>query len=238
MLLSKMRKSFLRVLSFLIMLTVAGSMSAKAALAGPHFTFSPVSGSYTNGSTFAVGMGVDSGTEKVAGMDVVGSFDATRLELLSVDKAASPAFDFPYDSSTAKIHNDTGKFEISLVSKSSSIYDATTAVGPLLTFNFRAKSNGTATVSLTCQPSSIVESNIINQNSIDTIDCTANQIGSYTISGGSSTNLTPVPTSASTTTTSSSSGSELPKTGNIGSTVGLLVFGSVSVIGAFLLRFL
>lgn len=225
-----MRKVGFFLILFLLFFIVCGK--ANFALAAPHFTFTPTSGSYGVGSNFSVILGVDSAAENMASADIVGTFDATRLEIVSIEKVASPAFAFDYNSSTTPIiHNDTGKFEITLNPSSSSTFDYKPANGPLLTINFRAKTAGTANLALTCQAGSVTDTNIINSSAVDVIDCPSNQSGSYTISPATGGESTTIITPKLTTT-------QLPKTGSVGSTIGLIVFGAVSVMGALFLRFL
>ena len=217
------------------------SASRVQALAAPHFTFTPTSGTYSVGSTFAVTLGVDSDTEKVVAMDVVGTFDKDRLELVSIDKITTPdpAFQFSYDANTAIIHNDTGRFEVTLSPVGSSVFDGIVAKQGLLTLYFRPKASGTAALNLVCQQGAVNDSNILNPSSVDAVVCASNQSGSYTIQpavGGVTT--TPAPTSATTTPVQSGETAELPQTGAVGTTVGLIVFGAVSVLSALFLRLL
>lgn len=225
---------------FILFFVVAGRGSY--ALAVPHFTFTPSTGTYNTNSTFSVTLGIDSGTEQVGGVDLVGIFDASKLEITSIDKVSSPAFAFDYNStSTPLIHNDTGKFEITLNPTSSSVYDYKVASGPLLTVNFKAKASGTASVSLVCQSGSVSDTNIINQQAVDVVSCSSNQAGSYSItdSGSSSSVSSSSPTSTPTPTpTTSTTSTQLPKTGGVSQTIGLVVFGVVSVVGALFLRLL
>ena len=105
---------------------------------------------------------------------------------------------------------------------------------------FRAKAVGTAVANFTCQTGSDTDSNILTMQGVDLINCSANQNGSYTITdGGSSSTVNPtaVPTSASSASTQTQS-STLPQTGNVATTIGLLVFGLVGVLSSWALRFL
>lgn len=225
-----------RVLSFLMVVGLMG-VSARGVLAGPHMTLTPTSGTFTNGSTFTVTVGVDSGTEKVIAMDVVMTFDATKLEISSVNKASNSVFDFTFSSSTPIIKNDVGRMEITLV-KDMSALQGVELNGSLLTINFRAKAVGTASVSFVCTAGQVNETNIINQSSVDVIDCGANQSGSYIIqagNGGDTPTATPTPTTGAGAPTATG---VLPQTGTMDSIRGLVVFGLVSVISAFLLRWL
>lgn len=221
---------------FPILLITVFLMSGSAVFAAPHFTFTPSTGSYAVGSNFSVNLGVNSESENVGGADIVGTFDASRLEIVSITKASGEhSFSFEYNSSsTPIINNGAGSFEITLNPTSSSVYDYKPANEALLTINFKAKATGTANVNLTCQQGSVSDTNIINDKAADVVSCSSNQSGSYNITGGGS-NPTSVPTPTKTTTTTTT---QLPRTGGIGSTVGLVVFGAFSVFGALFLTLL
>ena len=207
------------------------------AIAAPRFTLSPTSGSVNVGQNLSVIVGVNSEAEKVIGIDVAGSFDASKLEITSIEKANVPSdgYQFTFSSSSPIIHNDTGKFEITLPSADSSVYTGVVANHELLKINFRAKDTGTATVNFVCAAGSVTESNIINQTGSDVVDCATNQSGSYTI-GGSSSGGGSNPTPTSTYATSAVTSSQLPRTGGVETTIGLMVFGIVTAAGAWLLR--
>lgn len=230
------QKVFRLFLTLLLVGLSALQFGVKAAMAAPHFTFTPTSGSYTNGSSFSVTLGAVSDQEKILGMDILGTFDATKLELVSIQSVASPAFAFDTGSLQPHIYNDTGKFDVMLAPVSSSVYEGKTVSGSLVTLNFKAKSTGTASVTLTCVDGTFPETNLVNAVNADVVSCSANQSGSYTITAGTSSEPTAVPTA--TTTTTSTTTTELPRTGSVGSTVGLAIFGLVSVIGACFLKFL
>lgn len=241
-----MRKVLVKIVFLVVLLMLMSVTGAKGVLAGPHFTLTPASGSFTvGGANFDVVLGVDSGTDKVVAMDAVATFDATKLEVVSIQKSPSAVFGFAFDANTAIIHNDTGRFEVTLSPSSSSVYDGVVVSGPLLVVTFRPKAVGVASVNMTCQVGSVTESNIINQLSADIVDCSANQSGSYTLvagTGGSTSGVTstvtPVPTATTSTTSTTSTTTELPRTGGVGSTVGLVVFGLMSVLGGLMLRWL
>lgn len=226
---------------FWIILSIVFLGSAQAVAAGPSLNWSPASGSYSDGAAFSVVLQINSGTEKVLGVDVVGSFDSERLELASIEAVASKAFEYDTSSMTPLISNSEGTYEVTLAPINMNSYAAKTAVGDLLKFNFRAKATGTAAVRLTCQAGSTVETNIMNDVNVDVVDCASNGSGSYTIGASSSTttttNPTATPTTAVTTTTTTTS-SSLPQTGAVETTVALVMFGVISMLGALFLRVL
>lgn len=216
---------------FCLILVICSLFLVKPVMAaGPLLKFSPSTGNYTNGSTFPVIIAVDSGSEKSQAVDAWVTFDSSKLEVESIETAPNPAFIF---SLGKNIYNSSGKFDISLASTDMSTYNATVISGNLVTVTFKALSTGTANVNFVCASGSTTDSNIFNTSSNDVINCASNISGSYTITDGTSsssstTTSTPTPTTAST----------LPKTGNIGTTIGLIVFAVVGVLSSLALRFL
>lgn len=207
---------------------LAGLAMPVQAIAAPHLTLSPTTQTVANGSQFDVIMGIDSETEKVIGVDIVSTFDASKLEIVSVVKGNVPdnGYNFAFTSSSPIIKNDTGRLEVTLPSSNSSTYEGVTAKHDLLKVTFKAKATGTATVNYSCTAGSVTDSNIINQTGSDIINCAANSSGTYTITD-SGTASTPTPTVKATTTTT------LPDTGVTETTIGLLVFGLSTVAMAF-----
>jgi len=229
----------MKKISCLILVVFSLWMAKPTMAAGPLLKFTPSSGSYTNGSTFTVSLGVDSGTEKSAAVDAWVTFDSAKLEVVSIETASNPAFSFALGKN---IYNDTGKFDVSCASTDMGTYTATILSGDLVSVTFRAKATGTANVNFSCVTGSTVDSNIFNMEAVDVIACASNVGGVYTITAGSdsgttdtSPTSTPVPTSSTSTTTTSE---ELPRTGSMGTTIGLMIFGIVGVLTSFALRFL
>jgi len=213
----------------------------RAVKATGYFSLNPAAGSYEQGTNFSVLVGANSAGEAVVGLDVVGSFDATKLELVSIAKVeSSNVYQFvSYDQSLVKIDNGAGTFAVTLTPSGSSVYMGQAINEDFLRLTFKGKAIGVASVNFTCETGSVVDSNIINQNALDIVDCASNQSGSYTISGGSGTAATTAPTSAAATTTvATTTTTELPETGGIAGTVGMMVFGAVSLMGVLLLRWL
>ena len=227
-----MKKS-LFILSLVLCL---GVFASSAAVAGPMLKLSPSSGSFGNGSTFKVTVGVDSGTAKSMAVDAFLTFDAGKLEVVSVEDPSSPAFTF---SMGKNIYNSDGKLDMSFNPSGDSVLGESVAiVGDLAVVTFKAKGTGTAAVNFTCQAGSTIDTNIFDNQGIDVIDCASNQNGSYTITGGGSEpTSTPVPPQA-TVTPNDGSGAELPQTGSVGTTIGLLIFGIVGLIAGTILKWL
>lgn len=215
-------------------IAIAGAMVLSKpvrAFAAPHFTLTPASGSQTMGQDFSVVMGVDSDTEKVVGIDIKGSFDSAKLEIVSIEKGVIPddGYQFSYTSGQAIIRNDTGVFEVTLTPLNQSVLVGPIAKHELLKITFRPKATGTATLNYTCLPGSVVETNIISQAGVDVVDCNANQSGSYTIAtGAGGDNSAP----AATATPVPSEAAALPQTGAVENTIILMVLGFASVVFA------
>lgn len=194
-------------------------------LAAPHFTLTPPTGNQTIGQNFDVVFGVDSGTEKVVGVDIKATFDSTKLEIVTIQKEVVPAggYVFTYVDNPALIHNDTGMFEVTLPSSNQSTLEGPVVKQGLLKVTFKPKATGVATVNFTCLPNSVVETNIIAQSGLDVVDCAANQSGSYTIANGVGGSPTVMPTT-------------LPQTGGVENTIALMLFGITSIGAALYLK--
>lgn len=236
-----MKKTAL-ILNILSIVGLFATVGVKAVIAAPHLTMDPASGSYSVGETFKVTVKVDSATEITGGVDGVGTYDSAKLELVSTVKASPMVFEaLDSGGSCVIVVVEVGKFTFSCYSNNA--LDDKIANGDLVVFTFKAKAVGTAVASFTCASGSTVDSNIASKSptSSDAIVCGENKGGSYTISGGAGDSpivSTPTPTTTSTTVTTAVDSTELPKTGGVASTVGLIVFGLFSVAGAFFLKFL
>ena len=229
-----MKKTALLLNTFLILFLLTAS-SAKAVMAGPHLSFDPSSGNYSLNGTFNVTVKVDSASEVIGGVDGVGTYDSSRLELISATKASGMVFESTDGGGNCSIDSSTvGKFSFTCYSNDS-LTDKALA-GSLIVLNFKAKATGTAAVAFTCSSGSTTDSNIVKSStSSDVIVCGENINGSYTIGEGGGSTATNTPTSTSTTTTTTTT---LPKTGSVGMTLGLIVFGAISLASAVFLKFL
>jgi len=225
-----MKKTALLLNVFLI-LGLLFATSSRAVLAGPHQSFSPSSGNYKVGQSFSVTVVMTSGGEIIGGADGIGTYDSSKLELVSVEEASSMVFDTTDDGGACSItESESGKFGYSCYSNSNVTSNSNS--GDLVVFNFKAKAVGTALVKFTCTQDSTADTNITKTSPVaDVIVCSENVNGSYVITAGDTDEpeeeTTPAPTS-----------SELPKTGGFGATVGLILFGVVSVASAVFLKFL
>lgn len=234
------RKFVQGLMGFLVILLMAGKARAVEAVA--YFTLEPAVGTYEQGADFSVLLGANSGGEAVVGVDVVGTFDATKLELTSIGKIeGSSVYQFVgYDASLVQIGASAGTFAVTLTPLGSSLYTGQAIDGAFLRLNFRAKAVGVASVNFTCGAGSVLDSNIINQSALDIVECASNQSGSYTITASSGDSGSDDSGSVATTAPSptSTAGEELPQTGGVAGTVGMMVFGIVSVMGVLFLKWL
>ena len=208
------------------------SVGARAVMAAPHLTLSPSNGNYSVDNTFSVTVKVDSAGEVVGGVDGIGTYDSSKLELTSATKASDMVFENTDGGGNCSINTSTsGKFSFTCYSNDSLTDKA--ANGDLVVLNFKAVSVGTAAVSFTCTNGSTTDSNIVKTStSGDVINCTENVNGSYVIGesdGGSE---------EEDTTTLPKTPKTLTQAGSVGATVGLIAFGIVSVLSAVFLKFL
>jgi hypothetical protein len=226
-----MKKSVRILLLFVFLFLFKGGVSAVNAAA--RLYFDPSSANKSLNETFTVTAKVDSSGEVIGGVDGIGTYDSSRLELISITKASDMVFSNLDSGGSCQIGTSSGG-KFSFTCYANSAVDNTAVSGNLVVFSFKAKATGTATVSYSCTEGSTVDSNIVKTStSADVISCGSNGSGSYVISEGSSSSATNTPTP---TTTSSST--ELPQTGSVGVTVGLVLFGVVSLVSAVFLKFL
>jgi len=228
-----MKKIGLNLLLGMVFLALSTSV---VAAADPKLSLSPTNGTYNVGDTFKVTMGIDSAGQVAGAADAVGTFDSDKLELISIDTASDMIFNSGTSTGGSCMPSSStewasGKFTITCYSNMTAGDMA--VKGNLAVFTFKAKTTGTANVNFTCNGQT-GDSNIIQSATVkDIIVCSANDSGSYIIvsSGAVTTTITPTVTKIATAT-------ELPKTGGIASTLGLIVFGAVSLASALFLRFL
>lgn len=206
-------------------------VNTKAVFAGPHQEFSPSTGNYTVGQDFSVIVKMNSGGMVVPGADGRGTYDATKLDLINIKKSSSLVFDEPNAPGVCDINDfGSGKFSYSCYSS----LDSNNESGEMVIFSFRAKAVGTALVKFECVEGATSDTNIFDKEANEILVCSENVNGSYIISAGSG-EATDTTTDTSTEDTESD---ELPKTGVVGATLGLILFGAVSVISAVFLKFL
>ncbi len=224
-----MKKICLSLLSLMVCLGLW--VSSVRAVEAAYFTLSPASASHSVGEQFDVVVGIESGTDKVYAADIWASFDASKLEIVSIVKAFEPE-DLPNIIVASKnFDNNAGTITASVQNQSTSSHETAIMTNqPILKITFKAKATGVASFNYTCSAGSTNDCNVLSADSYDdVIVCSSNQSGSYTIQAG--TGGVTEPTIAPVTTTTS----ELPQTGMVEYTVGFLVLAVIMlVISTFL----
>lgn len=226
-----MKKILLPLFLFLFLFLARSSWAA-----GPLLKLTPPTGTYNNRETFKVTIGVDSNGLKSQAVDVWMSFDNTRLELLTVEKAANPVF--KYDLGDINIDNAGGKFRTTFMQTDTNTFEIKPLNGDLAVMTFKAKALGTAKADFICTAGSTTDSNINDETFNDVINCAQNINGVYTITAGDG----PVPTAEPTSvtppaqTTTAPTATELPKTGAVENTIVLMVIGAIGVLSSLALR--
>jgi hypothetical protein len=217
------------VLSTLLILGLfwAGAAEAKAA---SYFTLTPSSGTYNVGDNISIVVGIDSGTDKVYSADLFMVFDASKLEFVDATSILKDPPVFPFTKVVNNFDNTAGTFQVQLQPVSSNSNEAAPAKGDLVTLTFKAKAAGTGTLSFSCTGGNTMDTNIINQDIADVVNCASNQSGSYTIQAGDSGSVAN-PTSAAVATPTNAP-SQLPKTGVLTPTITLLVMGLAGIIAS------
>lgn len=223
----------IRPILFAVLLLLA--TQAKAVLAGPMLKLTSPTGSYENGSTFKVTIGVDSGTAKSMAVDAFMTFDASKLEVSSIDAVGTGTTAFVF-SMGKNIFNADGKMDMSFNPTGDAVLSDSTAIkGDLAVITFKAKGTGTAEVKFTCTAGSTIDTNIFDTTGNDVIDCASSINGSYTITAGAG-GSTAVPTTVVNNVTTVPG--ELPRTGGFETTLGLMIFGIVGALAGVALKWL
>ncbi|HNY04193.1 MAG TPA: LPXTG cell wall anchor domain-containing protein [Candidatus Woesebacteria bacterium] len=201
----------------------------------PMFKFTPSRGTYTKGSSFEIIMGADSGTVETQAIDVWFSFDPAKVEIESVNEVDNLFENLGFLSGPANININDGTVDV-IIYPSLETHPSQVAVvnGDLLKIKLKPKIAGTINIDFICTSGLTSDSNILDIATVDKINCPSNINGVYTITDGgtSDPNPTAVPTAIPT------SGTELPKTGTVETTIGLMIFGIVSVLSSLALKFL
>jgi hypothetical protein len=152
--------------------------STTSISAGPHF-FTSSNGNYVVGETFDVVVKVDSMSEVISGVDVVGTYDSSVLELVSIQGGPNMVFN---NNGQCTIKNQSaGNFVFHCFSNQTS--SDLVIKGNLATLTFKAKTKGSAKIQFICQNGSTTDSNIAQtQTSLDLIDCSKNENALFIIS--------------------------------------------------------
>lgn len=207
----------------------------------PMMKLVPSSGTYTKDTSFEVVVAVDSGAVETLAIEVDLKFDPAKVEVVSVEPVTSVLNTLGLISMGASFDNEKQEIKDGYYINSDMHPDEKAPVsGNLLNIKFKPKIVGTINIDFDCTAGSDADSNIFDgTTTADMISCPSNINGVYTITEGgtsvpdptavpSNDNPTAIPTQAS----------ELPQTGTVETTIGLIIFGIVSVLSSLALKFL
>lgn len=145
--------------------------SSLETVSKPKLFFEVTKGTYPVGENVEVNVSVDSASTRINGVDIVGNYDASKLELISIKQSQSFVFNGIGECVFPK--SDLGKF-IASCFINDSVNDKS-AFGKLITLVFKTKAVGKAEFSFDCVNKNTYDSNIIGPNSIeDIIACEQN----------------------------------------------------------------
>jgi hypothetical protein len=212
----------------------------------PMMKLVPSSGTYTKNTTFDVIVAVDSGAVETLAIDVHLKFDPSKVEIVSAEPVANLLETVGLVSIGPTIENALGKFHDNYyISSEKHPDEKATVSGNLLSIKFKPKVAGTINIDFDCTSGSMADSNIFDATTTaDMINCASNINGVYTITDGGTPDPTTLPSNPTTSpsnpdpTEVPTQTNELPKTGMIETTIGLIVFGIVSVLSSIALKFL
>lgn len=176
-----------KILSLIWLILVLQFFKVRIAWAAdPHFELSPASGIISNGTSIIVK--IDTGGQAAKSAKAVINFDATKLEVSSIQ-----AGNF-FDDISHNIYNTTGQVVINANLSLGSMLESKTGSGTLATMTVNAKAiSGTAAMSFDCTQGSSTDSNINDPTPLDIIICTSNLDGSYTLGATASSSASPLP---------------------------------------------
>lgn len=229
--LTNMKKS-VQIFCFLMIFSLLFKGGTSAVEAAARMYFDPASANKNLNEKFSVTIKADSGGVVTGSLDGVGTYDSSRLKLVSIDQSS----EMTADKRECIINPIKGDGTFSFSCNTYSVVDDKAINGNVVVLNFEAKATGTAKVSFNCMEGSTSDTNIFDQNINDLIVCSSNGSGSYVIGESSSSSGTSTATNTPTTTQTTTT--ELPKTGSVGATIGLVSFGLVSLLSAVFLKFL
>ena len=150
---------------------------------GAYLYFSPQNQSHKVGDTFEIIAGINSGTNIIGGVDIAGSFDSSKLELISIKKPLSMVFGNKGDCTNS---NNTipGKFNLTCFVTNS--WESMLAEGDLVKLTFKAKSVGLAKIQFVCEKNNNYDSNIMRSDGPnDLVVCDKNINANITITSDS-----------------------------------------------------
>ena len=232
-----MKKIFCLLIVLFLVLTVRPALAVE-----PMLKLTPSTGTYTKDTSFEIMVAVDSGAIETLAIDVHLKFDPAKVEVVSAEPVASVLNTLGLISLGSTIDNEKSKITDSYYINPDMHPDGRTTVsGNLLNITLKPKVLGTINIDFICTAGSDADSNIFDgTTTADMISCPSNINGEYTITDGGTVNPDPTtsPSNNPNPTAVPTQANELPKTGTIETTIGLIIFGVVSVLSSLALKFL
>jgi len=230
-----------KIFCLLVVLFLAWGVKPVLAVE-PMLKLTPSTGTYTKGTSFEVTVGADTGIVETQAIDVWLKYDPAKVEIESVIEIDNLLENLGIELVSSDIDNTNGSLEV-LFSFPFDVQTIQKAVvkGDLFKIKVKPKVAGTINIDFKCVAGESDESSIFDgTTTADMINCPSNINGVYTIneSGGTSN---PEPTAAPSDngpTATPTQASELPQTGTVETTIGLMIFGIVSVLSSLALKFL
>jgi hypothetical protein len=140
---------------------------------GAYLYFDSKDKSYEVGETFQVTIKVNSAKKIISGVDVVGLYDPSRLELVLAQVSPSMVFGNSGFCAIPRSFGNEGKFSFSCGVEDS--LKAMAVNGDLVKLTFKTKAVGSAKFKFVCENRSTQESNIIDSKTgVDLINCDKN----------------------------------------------------------------
>ena len=223
-----------KLLIYIIFLAGIFLTTSASAVSAASLQFDPTTKTTPKGENFDIKVDIDAGTNEILATDAKISFDKTLLEVVKIENGGYFKTLGKADYSTAGqiyiagIVDDPGDFK--------------KGTGTVATVNFKALTDGTATLSYICTPGETGEdSNIANNDfdATDVINCSENGTSRITIGGGGDSSTTPTPTSTGSTTvaptnTLAPTVSSLPETGLFETATNINVMLPLSILAVLL----
>lgn len=177
---------FFVVSAFFVMPVFASTFAAGS------LQFSPTSKAVKVGDTFDVQVNINTGSDSVAGADAYIIYDPSIVDYQSVTNGTF--FDTPF-----KATYPPNKVYLGGIMDQGSL-KPDSGSGSMATITFKAKQNGTMTLTFACGSSAAPQTSAIskkNSGGQNIIDCNSNGTSTITVSGsgGSSPTATPTPSS-------------------------------------------
>lgn len=178
------KKLIIQLILFIFVLLVFPLLTTVSAAV---FFFDPSTVNTQPEQTFEVKVNVDAGSDQITSVDAYILYDSNLLEIQKVD-------DGTFFSTVSKDTSQPDK--VYLAGMVDDPATSKSGVGTLATITFKAKTNGSTTLTFDCTPGSTTDSNISKNdlNATDIIQCESNGKLTITIgNGGSTQQPTPTP---------------------------------------------